>query len=83
MAAPLALPAEDVLESYEHPPPIVLPSSGFQVDLDSVVTDERLSRHLLALRRFLRGLRNQAPEDTEVLAAGEGLGGPNLSLPQA
>nr|XP_051694732.1 ras-associating and dilute domain-containing protein isoform X3 [Oryctolagus cuniculus] len=53
-------PPEDVLESYEHPPPIVLPSEGFQVDLDAECLDDSIYQHLLYIRHFLWGLRSQA-----------------------
>ena len=52
-------PPEEVLESYENPPPIVLPSEGFQVDLDTECPDDRVYQHLLYIRHFLCGLRSQ------------------------
>ncbi|XP_062035919.1 ras-associating and dilute domain-containing protein [Lepus europaeus] len=58
--SPEAFQLEDVLESYEHPPPIVLPSEGFQVDLDADCLDDSIYRHLLYIRHFLWGLRSQA-----------------------
>lgn len=65
-------PPEEVLESYENPPPIVLPSEGFQVDLDAECPDERVSQHLLYLRHFLCGLRSQ-PGPSGAPARPEGL----------
>lgn len=58
--SPEAFQLEDVLESYEHPPPIVLPSEGFQVDLDADCLDDSIYQHLLYIRHFLWGLRSQA-----------------------
>lgn len=55
----LPRPAEDVLESYENPPPIVLPSEGFQVDLEVDCLDASTYQHLLYLRHFLWGLRGK------------------------
>lgn len=57
--AVLAPPAEDVLESYENPPPIVLPSEGFQVDLEADGLDDSIYQHLLYVRHFLWGLRSK------------------------
>ncbi|XP_015420636.1 PREDICTED: uncharacterized protein LOC102762072 [Myotis davidii] len=54
---PEAFDSEDVLESYENPPPIVLPSEGFQVDLEADCPDDSVYQHLLYLRHFLWGLR--------------------------
>ena len=51
--------SEDILESYENPPPIVLPSEGFQVDLEADCLDDSIYQHLLYLRHFLWGLRSQ------------------------
>uniref|UniRef100_A0A8C3X8L3 Ras-associating and dilute domain-containing protein n=1 Tax=Catagonus wagneri TaxID=51154 RepID=A0A8C3X8L3_9CETA len=56
---PEAFRSEEVLESYENPPPIVLPSEGFQVDLDADRLDDSIYRHLLYVRHFLWGLRSK------------------------
>nr|KAF6481726.1 Rap associating with DIL domain [Molossus molossus] len=56
---PDAFKSEDVLESYENPPPIVLPSEGFQVDLEADCPDDSIYQHLLYLRHFLWGLRSK------------------------
>ncbi|XP_023603687.1 ras-associating and dilute domain-containing protein, partial [Myotis lucifugus] len=56
---PEAFDSEDVLESYENPPPIVLPSEGFQVDLEADCPDDSIYQHLLYLRHFLWGLRSK------------------------
>ncbi|KAM4877243.1 LOW QUALITY PROTEIN: ras-associating and dilute domain-containing protein [Thomomys bottae] len=55
--SPDAFQSEDVLESYEHPPPIVLPSEGFQVDLEADCLDDGIYQHLLYIRHFLWGLQ--------------------------
>lgn len=55
--------AEDVLESYENPPPIVLPSQGFQVDLEADCLEDSAYQHLLYIRHFLWGLRGQGSPD--------------------
>uniref|UniRef100_A0A8C6QT01 Ras-associating and dilute domain-containing protein n=1 Tax=Nannospalax galili TaxID=1026970 RepID=A0A8C6QT01_NANGA len=70
--SPEAFQSEEVLESYENPPPIVLPSEGFQVDLEADCLDESIYQHLLYTRHFLWGLRGQAspgsgPAQTEVI----------------
>ncbi|XP_033696828.1 ras-associating and dilute domain-containing protein isoform X4 [Tursiops truncatus] len=57
--SPAAFKSEDVLESYENPPPIVLPSEGFQVDLEADCLDDSLHQHLLYIRHFLWSLRSQ------------------------
>lgn len=54
-------PAEEVLESYENPPPIVLPSEGFQVDLEADCLDDSIYQHLLYIRHFLWSLRKPTP----------------------
>ena len=51
--------AEDVLESYENPPPIVLPSEGFQVNLEADCPDAGVYQQLLYLRHFLWSLRSK------------------------
>ncbi|XP_036788812.2 ras-associating and dilute domain-containing protein isoform X2 [Manis pentadactyla] len=57
--SPDAFKSEDVLESYENPPPIVLPSEGFQVDLEADCLDDSIYQHLLYIRHFLWGLRSK------------------------
>ncbi|KAM5300963.1 ras-associating and dilute domain-containing protein isoform 3-T3 [Glossophaga mutica] len=57
---PDAFKSEDVLESYENPPPIVLPSEGFQVDLEADCLDDGIYQHLLYLRHFLWGLQSKS-----------------------
>ncbi|CAL8330935.1 unnamed protein product [Lota lota] len=49
----------DLLESFENHPPIVLPSAGFRVDLDSECVEDSLYRQLLYIRHYLWGLRTK------------------------
>ncbi|XP_034043610.1 ras-associating and dilute domain-containing protein isoform X1 [Thalassophryne amazonica] len=49
----------DLLESFENHPPIVLPSAGFRVDLDSECVEDSIYRQLLYIRHFLWGLRTK------------------------
>ncbi|KAM6972361.1 ras-associating and dilute domain-containing protein [Aplochiton taeniatus] len=49
----------DLLESFENHPPIVLPSGGFRVDLDSECVEDSLYRQLLYIRHYLWGLRTK------------------------
>ncbi|KAL4658228.1 ras-associating and dilute domain-containing protein-like [Arapaima gigas] len=51
----------DLLESFEDHPPIVLPITGFQVDLVSDSVDDSIYRQLLYVRHFLWGLRSKSP----------------------
>lgn len=49
----------DLLESFDNHPPIVLPSAGFKVDLESECVDDSIYRQLLYIRHFLWGLRTK------------------------
>ncbi|KAL6110964.1 radil [Pungitius sinensis] len=49
----------DLLESFENHPPIVLPSAGFRVDLDSECVEDSIYRQLLYVRHYLWGLRTK------------------------
>ncbi|RXN19001.1 ras-associating and dilute domain-containing isoform X1 [Labeo rohita] len=49
----------DLLESFENHPPIVLPSAGFKVDLESDSVEDSIYRQLLYVRHFLWGLRTK------------------------
>nr|XP_021482300.1 ras-associating and dilute domain-containing protein [Meriones unguiculatus] len=62
--SPEAFQSEDILESYENPPPIVLPSQGFHVDLDADCLEDSIYQHLLYIRHFLWGLRSPASPDS-------------------
>ncbi|XP_039734774.1 ras-associating and dilute domain-containing protein [Pteropus medius] len=78
---PEAFKSEDVLESYENPPPIVLPSEGFQVDLEVDCLDASTYQHLLYLRHFLWGLRGK-PSPSGGPAPPEGVKGLNSPCPE-
>ncbi|XP_063090175.1 ras-associating and dilute domain-containing protein isoform X4 [Cavia porcellus] len=71
---PDAFQSDHVLESYEKPPPIVLPSEGFQVDLEADCPDG-VYQHLIYIRHFLWGLRGPTSPDRGVIqpASLEGL----------
>ncbi|XP_045567250.1 ras-associating and dilute domain-containing protein isoform X4 [Salmo salar] len=49
----------DLLESFENHPPIILPSGGFRVDLDSDCIEDSIYRQLLYVKHFLWGLRTK------------------------
>ncbi|KAK2507702.1 hypothetical protein MC885_019024 [Smutsia gigantea] len=51
--------SQDVLESYENPPPIVWLSQGFQVDLEADCLDDSIYQHLLYIRQVLWGLQRR------------------------
>ncbi|XP_072453771.1 ras-associating and dilute domain-containing protein isoform X3 [Notamacropus eugenii] len=57
---PKAFRTEDVLESYDNHPPIVLPSGGFKVDLEVECLDDNVYRHLLYIRHFLWSLQSKS-----------------------
>ncbi|KAM9315346.1 ras-associating and dilute domain-containing protein [Pholidichthys leucotaenia] len=54
----------DLLESFENHPPIVLPSAGFKVDLDSECVEDSIYRQLLYVRHYLWGLRAKTQTHT-------------------
>ncbi|XP_008403195.1 ras-associating and dilute domain-containing protein isoform X3 [Poecilia reticulata] len=54
----------DLLESFENHPPIVLPSSGFRVDLDNECVEDSIYRQLLYVRHYLWGLRTKTQTHT-------------------
>ncbi|XP_044289497.1 ras-associating and dilute domain-containing protein isoform X2 [Varanus komodoensis] len=56
-----ALRTDDVLESFDNHPPIMLPSGGFKVDLEVEHLDDNIYRHLLYIRHFLWSLRSKSP----------------------
>lgn len=66
----------DLLESFENHPPIVLPSAGFKVDLESDCVEDSIYRQLLYVRHFLWGLRTKTHpsngcadrQDTQVMS---------------
>ncbi|XP_066129577.1 ras-associating and dilute domain-containing protein isoform X1 [Saccopteryx bilineata] len=79
---PDTLTAEDILESYENPPPIVLPSEGFQVDLEADCPDDGIYQHLLYLRHFLWGLQSK-PSPSAGTPPPQTLQGSHLPTPEA
>ncbi|NXW15723.1 RADIL protein, partial [Circaetus pectoralis] len=62
---PAAFQPDDVLESFDNHPPIVLPSGGFKVDLEVETLDDNIYRHLLYIRHFLWSLRSKSPHTSE------------------
>ncbi|XP_045669232.1 ras-associating and dilute domain-containing protein [Ursus americanus] len=77
--SPDAFKSEEVLESYENPPPIVLPSEGFQVDLEADCLDDSIYQHLLYIRHFLWSLRKPTPVGGPARPECEG---PHLTTPE-
>lgn len=61
---PVCLCPVDLLESFENHPPIVLPSAGFRVDLDSECIEDSIYRQLLYVRHYLWGLRTKTQTHT-------------------
>uniref|UniRef100_A0A8D0G9U9 Ras-associating and dilute domain-containing protein n=1 Tax=Sphenodon punctatus TaxID=8508 RepID=A0A8D0G9U9_SPHPU len=59
--SPAAFRTDEVLESFDNHPPIVLPSGGFKVDLEVESFDDNIYRHLLYIRHFLWSLRCKNP----------------------
>uniref|UniRef100_A0A8C3QN85 Rap associating with DIL domain n=1 Tax=Cyanoderma ruficeps TaxID=181631 RepID=A0A8C3QN85_9PASS len=51
----------EVLESFDNHPPIILPSGGFKVDLEVETLDDNIYRHLLYIRHFLWSLQSRSP----------------------
>ncbi|NWY51682.1 RADIL protein, partial [Chionis minor] len=60
--------SDEMLESFDNHPPIILPSGGFKVDLEVETLDDNIYRHLLYIRHFLWSLQSKSPR------AGEGPG---------
>ncbi|XP_062820642.1 ras-associating and dilute domain-containing protein isoform X1 [Anolis carolinensis] len=56
-----AFRTDDILESFDNHPPIMLPSGGFKVDLEVDNLDDNIYRHLLYIRHFLWSLRSKSP----------------------
>ncbi|NXV60674.1 RADIL protein, partial [Molothrus ater] len=65
--------SDDVLESFDNHPPIILPSGGFKVDLEVETLDDNIYRHLLYIRHFLWSLQSRSPHSSE---------GPGSALPK-
>ncbi|XP_060116854.1 ras-associating and dilute domain-containing protein [Heteronotia binoei] len=60
-----AFRTDDILESFDNHPPIVLPSGGFKVDLEVEHLDDNIYRHLLYIRHFLWSLRSKSPHPND------------------
>ncbi|NXY50719.1 RADIL protein, partial [Ceuthmochares aereus] len=56
---------EEMLESFDNHPPIILPSGGFKVDLEVETLDDNIYRHLLYIRHFLWSLQSKTPPTGE------------------
>ncbi|NWR68134.1 RADIL protein, partial [Bucorvus abyssinicus] len=66
VSLPLALHLSDeMLESFDNHPPIILPSEGFKVDLEVETLDDNIYRHLLYIRHFLWSLQSKSPHTSE------------------
>ncbi|KAG8145723.1 hypothetical protein E2320_012212, partial [Naja naja] len=61
--------SNDVLESFDNHPPIMLPTGGFKVDLETNHLDDNVYRHLLYIRHFLWSLRSKSPHSSDSLEA--------------
>ncbi|NXX58595.1 RADIL protein, partial [Scopus umbretta] len=57
--------SDEVLESFDTHPPIILPSGGFKVDLEVETLDDNIYRHLLYIRHFLWSLQSKSPHTGE------------------
>ncbi|NXV09083.1 RADIL protein, partial [Cettia cetti] len=65
--------SNEILESFDNHPPIILPSGGFKVDLEVETLDDNIYRHLLYIRHFLWSLQSRSPHTSE---------GPGSALPK-
>ncbi|NXC75981.1 RADIL protein, partial [Anhinga anhinga] len=63
--SPAAFQPDEMLESFDNHPPIILPSGGFRVDLEVETLDDNIYRHLLYIRHFLWSLQNKSPHTSE------------------
>ncbi|NXI12031.1 RADIL protein, partial [Irena cyanogastra] len=72
--SPATFQPDEVLESFDNHPPIILPSGGFKVDLEVETLDDNIYRHLLYIRHFLWSLQSRSPHTSE---------GPGSALPKA
>ncbi|NXK67548.1 RADIL protein, partial [Sylvietta virens] len=61
----IPLLSDEVLESFDNHPPIILPSGGFKVDLEVETLDDNIYRHLLYIRHFLWSLQSRSPHTSE------------------
>ncbi|NXH59697.1 RADIL protein, partial [Rhabdornis inornatus] len=72
-SAPSLCLSDEMLESFDNHPPIILPSGGFKVDLEVETLDDNIYRHLLYIRHFLWSLQSRSPHTSE---------GPGSALPK-
>ncbi|XP_068002731.1 ras-associating and dilute domain-containing protein isoform X1 [Melanerpes formicivorus] len=63
--SPATFQPEEMLESFDNHPPIILPSGGFKVDLEMETLDDNIYRHLLYIRHFLWSLQSKTPNPSE------------------
>ncbi|NXT04087.1 RADIL protein, partial [Prunella fulvescens] len=63
--SPATFQPDEVLESFDNHPPIILPSGGFKVDLEVETLDDNIYRHLLYIRHFLWSLQSRSPHTSE------------------
>ncbi|XP_014351310.1 ras-associating and dilute domain-containing protein [Latimeria chalumnae] len=59
-----ALRTDDILESFDNHPPLILPCSNFQLGLDKPVNDQSLQQHLKQIQEFLQSLK-ESPADAD------------------
>ncbi|NXF29551.1 RADIL protein, partial [Nyctibius bracteatus] len=71
--SPAAFQPEEMLESFDNHPPIILPSGGFKVDLEVETLDDNIYRHLLYIRHFLWSLQSKSTHTS---------GGPGSASPK-
>ncbi|NXB06840.1 RADIL protein, partial [Cnemophilus loriae] len=71
--SPATFQPDEMLESFDNHPPIILPSGGFKVDLEVETLDDNIYRHLLYIRHFLWSLQSRSPHTSE---------GPGSALPK-
>ncbi|XP_058705311.1 ras-associating and dilute domain-containing protein isoform X2 [Poecile atricapillus] len=71
--SPATFQPDEMLESFDNHPPIILPSGGFKVDLEVETLDDNIYRHLLYIRHFLWSLQSRSPHTSE---------GPASALPK-
>ncbi|XP_010008396.1 PREDICTED: LOW QUALITY PROTEIN: ras-associating and dilute domain-containing protein, partial [Nestor notabilis] len=63
--SPATFQPDEMLESFDNHPPIILPSAGFKVDLEVETLDDNIYRHLLYIRHFLWSLQSKSPSMSE------------------
>ncbi|OWK57873.1 Ras-associating and dilute domain-containing protein [Lonchura striata] len=67
--SPATFQPDEVLESFDNHPPIILPSGGFKVDLEVETLDDNIYRHLLYIRHFLWSLQSRSPHTSDGLGS--------------